>query len=108
MSFGDKVAGAGMAVLIFLNLALGVVQTLAIFSGIEHWLEWHWFFSSVIAGIFVFILRIAPLNCVIGVLGAHYAWHWSWLESIALFTGMFLLIVVISLASGAAEKILRW
>lgn len=108
MSIKEASSSVGVGLLVILNVALGIVQILATFSGIQYWLDWHWFFSSLIAGFLVFVVRMNLLNCVIGVLGAHYAWHWSWAASIALFFGMFAVIMAISLAAGAAEKIFRW
>lgn len=102
-------AGAAGTVLLFgINILLGIAQILAIFSGVQYWLDWHWFFSSLIAGVLVFVLRINLLNCVIGMLGAHYAWHWSWPAAAALFFGLFLVMIVISLSAGAASKVMRW
>ncbi|WP_434681316.1 hypothetical protein J3P77_09485 [Pseudomonas sp. R1-18] len=108
MSASDKVATGIGVLLLPINIALGIAQILAIYGGIQHWLDWHWFFSSLVATILVFVLRVNLLNCVIGVMGAHYAWHWSWPASIALFFGMFALTIVIALIAGAADKAFRW
>lgn len=108
MSFTDKAAGAGVVLMTILNLAVGVVQVLAVFAGVQYWLDWHWLLSSMVAGLLVFVLRISILNAVIGVLGAHYAWHWSWLAACALFFGLFALIAVVSILAGAGQKALRW
>ncbi|MCV4343286.1 hypothetical protein [Pseudomonas capsici] len=108
MSTSDKLLTGIGILLLPLNIALGVAQMLAIFSGVQYWLDWHWFFCSLVSTILVFFLRINLLNCVIGVLGAHYAWHWSWTASIALFFGVFALMIVIALTAGAAEKAFRW
>lgn len=108
MSASDKFATGIGLLLLPLNIALGAVQILAIYSGVQHWLGWHWFFCSLVATILVFFLRINLLNCIIGVLGAHYAWHWSWAASIALFFGMFALMIAIAVTAGAAEKLFRW
>lgn len=108
MSASENVLTGIGFLLLPVNIALGIAQILAIYGGIQYWLDWHWFFSSLIATFLVFMLRINLLNCVIGVLGAHYAWHWSWGASIALFFGMFALIIAFALLAGAAEKTFRW
>ncbi|MGY2184685.1 hypothetical protein [Pseudomonas sp. SDO5591_S426] len=108
MSASEKVVTGIGFLLLPVNIVLGIAQILAIYGGIQYWLDWHWFFSSLIATILVFFLRINLLNCVIGVLGAHYAWHWSWGASILLFFGMFALTMAIALLAGAAEKAFRW
>ncbi|MCM8743598.1 hypothetical protein [Pseudomonas koreensis] len=108
MSLKEGASAVGTGLIVVLNLAVGVVQILAIFAGVEHWLDWHWFASSLVAGFLVFLLRINLLNTVIGVLGAHYAWGWPWMGAIALFFGLFILIMAVSMAAGAGAKIFRW
>ena len=108
MSASEKFATGIGILLLPLNLALGVAQILAVYSGVQHWLGWHWLLCSLVATILVFVLRINILNCVIGVLGALYAWHWSWAASIGLFFGMFVLMIAIAVTAGAAEKVFRW
>lgn len=108
MGLKDGASVIGTGLLLVLNLAIGAVQMLAIFSGVQYWLDWHWFFSSLVAGLLVFFLRVGLLNSVIGVLGAHYAWHWPWAWAIALFFGLFILIMLVSIAAGVGAKVFRW
>lgn len=108
MSTTDNVLTGIGVLLLPVNIVIGVFQILAIYGGIQYWLDWHWVFSSIVATVLVFFLRISLLNSFIGVLGAHYAWHWTWGASIALFFGMFALTIVIALLAGAADRAFRW
>lgn len=108
MKAAEAASGTAMALLYVANLALGLIQVAAVFAGLEYWLEWHWAVCALIGGFLVFILRITPLNMVIGVLGAHYAWDWPWTWAVGLFLGFFVVVVLISLAAGASQKIFRW
>jgi hypothetical protein len=108
MSTSDKFLTGVSILLLPVNIALGISQLIAITGGIQYWLNWHWFFSSLVATVMVFFLRINLLNCVIGVPGAHYALYWSWGASIALFFGMFAFALAMTLLVGAADKAVRW
>lgn len=63
-------------------LGMGIVQTLATIDGISVWLGW----NGLLAGFLAFILGYFPvIGSICGVAGAHYAWGWGLLPSIALF-----------------------
>lgn len=108
MRAAQVATGTGMALFVVANFAIGIVQAAAVFAGVEHWLNWHWLVCALISGFLVFILRITPLNVVIGILGAHYAWYWPWSWSIALFVGFLVVVTVISLLVGATQSLFRW
>lgn len=85
-----------------LYLALGIFQIAGTISGIEYWLGLHWFFAGLIA---LFIAWTPVIGTVLGMVGAHYAWHWSWLSAFLLFFGPLIVIAGIALAASAVEKV---
>ncbi len=87
-----------------LYLGLGLFQIAATIAGIEHWFGIHWFFAGIIA---LFIAWSPIVGTVLGMVGAHYAWGWSWLSAFLLFFGPLIVIAGIALAAGALEKVRR-
>jgi|SRR5882672_370866 len=87
-----------------LYLGLGIFQMAAAIAGIEHWLGIHWFFAGLIA---LFVAWSPIVGTGLGMVGAHYAWGWSWLSSFLLFFGPLIVIACIALAAGALEKVRR-
>jgi hypothetical protein len=76
-------------VLYLLYLALVVFQIAAAMAGVQYWLELHWLLAAVIA---VFVAPWPVLGTVLGMVGAHHAWGWSWLAAFFLFLGPLLAI----------------
>ncbi|NHC63199.1 magnesium transporter [Paenalcaligenes suwonensis] len=95
-----------------LNVLLFFLQVAAIYAGLEYWLEWPQWACFILALALVFINPVPLVSGVAGILGAHYAWGWSWWLSILLFVGMSLLAIVLSvLISGttlAAASVRNW
>ena len=85
-----------------LYLVLGLFQISATIAGIEHWLGIHWFFAGIIA---IFVAWTPVIGTVLGMVGAHYAWGWSWLSAFLLFFGPLIVIAGIAVAAGALEKV---
>jgi hypothetical protein len=83
-----------------LFLALGLFQLAATIAGLEDWLGLHWFFAVFIA---LLVAWTPVIGTVLGMMGAHYAWGWSWLSAFLLFFGPLILIAAIALAAGALE-----
>lgn len=95
-----------------LNVLLFFLQVAAIYAGLEYWLEWPQWACFISALALVFINPVPLVSGVAGVLGAHYAWGWSWWLSILLFVGMSLFAIALSiLVSGttlAAASVRNW
>lgn len=84
-----------------LYLALGLFQIAATIAGIQYWLGLHWLFAGLIA----LIIAWTPLiGTVLGMLGAHYAWGWSWVSAFLLFFGSLIVIAGIALAAVVVER----
>ncbi len=94
----------GAPVAFILYLGLGLFQIAGVTAGIEYWLGIHWFFAGIIA---VLIAWSPIVGTVLGMVGAHYAWGWSWLSAFLLFWGPLIVIAGIALAAGTFEKVLR-
>lgn len=63
-------------------LVIGIVQIVATIDGIKEWLG----INGLFAGFIAFIVGYIPIvGSICGVFGAHYAWGWGLLPSIALF-----------------------
>ena len=83
-------------------LALGVLQTAAVIGGIKYWLGVVTFFAYILA---TFVAFIPIVGTALGVVGAHYAWGWSWLISLTLFFGPLVVIGILAAASGVVESL---
>lgn len=83
-------------------LLLGLFQLVATIAGIEHWLGIHWFFAGIIA---IFVASIPVIGTVLGMVGAHYAWGWSWPSAFLLFFGPLIVAGGIALAADGLENI---
>lgn len=81
-----------------LYLGLGLFQIAATIGGIQYWLGFHWLVAAIIA---FFIASWPVVGTILGMVGAHYAWGWSWLAAFLLFFGPLILIFGITLAAGA-------
>lgn len=82
---------------------LGLVQWSAQVDGLHEVLHWPTFFCWVIS---TFTAFVPLVGTAAGVWGAHAAWGWDWLPSLALFLGVpafFMLLVGILMGLGAAE-----
>ena len=84
-----------------LGASLGLFQIAATIAGVEYWLGLHWFFAALIA---LFIAWTPVIGTILGMVGAHYAWGWSWLLAFLLFFGFLIVIGGIALAEGALNK----
>lgn len=88
---------------IFLGIAyfcLGILQFLAMLSGLIDWLGLHW----LIAGPLSLFLAYTPLlGNVLGIMGAITAWNWSLSQALILFFGPFVAIVTIAALTGTIE-----
>lgn len=81
---------------------LGLFQLAAFMSGLEVWLDIHWLLAAIIA---VPLSYIPILGTVLGVVGAHSGWGWSWLSALALFFGPMAAIFAISAANGGLQRL---
>ena len=61
---------------------IGFAQLFAIMDWLEASWGWDGFFGFLAA---LFVTYIPLLGSILGVLGAHDVWHWSWLASLLLF-----------------------
>jgi hypothetical protein len=74
-----------MKVLLYVGyLGLGLLQIAAFAAGLEVWLGIPVGLGFVIA---FFIGPIPVVGTVLGMVGAHSAWGWSWLAAFILFFG---------------------
>ncbi len=89
------------AIPVLLYLALGLFQWFAVVDGIRHWLDIGAFFAIVIA---FFVSWMPLVGTISGVLGAHYAWQWSWFSALALFFGPQVVMLIIVFAIAGFEK----
>lgn len=86
------------------HLVLAVVQVAAFVAGIAHWLDIHWLFAAAIGAIvFAFLGHMPLLVAVLGMVGAHGGWGWSWLASFALFFWALVLTFGIQLVLGVSS-----
>jgi hypothetical protein len=92
------------AIAFILYMALGLFQIAATIVGIEHWLGIPWFFAAIIA---MLIAWLPVIGTILGMVGAHYAWGWSWLSAFLLFFGPLLVIGGIVLAGDIFVKARR-
>lgn len=92
-----------MVVLIYLlYLPLGILQILAFAAGLHVWLG-----ISVGLG-FVIAFFFGPwpiLGTVLGMVGAHSAWGWSWPASFLLFFGPFILLLAVSVIGETGSEL---
>jgi hypothetical protein len=63
-------------------LLIGLAQLFAIQDWFVRSMDWGGFFSFIAA---LFVTYIPLVGSVLGVLGAHDAWGWSWIASLLLF-----------------------
>lgn len=70
------------ALLVVIYVVLGLFQFVAAVDGLKVWLD----IGTWLAVLSAIVVAWLPLvGTVAGVVGAHHAWHWSWLGAIALF-----------------------
>ncbi|MCP1674421.1 ABC-type Na+ efflux pump permease subunit [Natronocella acetinitrilica] len=82
-----------MKVLYFIAiLLLGLLQFLAIWTGIEVFLGIHAIFALILA---LFLTGIPLIGTLAGVYGAVAGWGWSLVAALTLFFGLFALILVL-------------
>jgi hypothetical protein len=75
---------------------IGFAQLFAI----QDWFAVSWGWGSFFGFIAAFFVTYIPLvGSVLGVLGAHDVWHWSWLSSLLLFFWYVPLVLVTVLFS---------
>lgn len=84
-----------------LYLGLGLFQIAATIAGIQYWLGFHWLIAAVIA---FFTASWPVVGTILGMVGAHYAWGWSWFAAFLLFFGSLILIFGIALATGVFSR----
>lgn len=77
-----------------LYIPLGLLQILAFAAGLNVWLGIP---GGVGLAIAFFIGPIPILGTILGMVGAHSAWGWSWLASFLLFFGPIVLLWVLVL-----------
>lgn len=82
------------AVLYLGYFLLGILQFIAVFSGVEEWLGWHWL---IITPISLAVAYMPIVGTIAGIWGAKYALGWSWFSSLALFVGPFAVLAVAGL-----------
>jgi len=82
-------------------MLVGLVQLAAIMAGLEEWWGVPGILSFIIA---LFVAYIPFIGQITGMIGAHDAWGWSWIFSIGLFFGPFILIFLISLIGGSGRR----
>jgi uncharacterized membrane protein YhaH (DUF805 family) len=84
------------AFFIIAYIGIGFAQ----FFAVQDWfaVSWGWegFFGAIAA---LFVTYIPILGSVLGVLGAHDVWHWSWISSLLLFFWYVPLALVVALSS---------
>ncbi|CAN7647459.1 hypothetical protein LJR029_002907 [Caballeronia sp. LjRoot29] len=101
-----------MTILFFLlQIVYSLLQSAALFAGLEYWLGWPNWVCALIGAIFVFGLRITPITVPLGILGAHYGFQWSWPMSLLLFFGPLLLLIALAIfgrAAGGIKWLVRW
>jgi hypothetical protein len=85
-----------------LYLGLGIFQITATIAGIERWLGIHWVFAGIIA---LFVAWTPVIGTALGMVGAHFAWGWSWLSAFLLFFGPLIVIAGIAIAASTLKKI---
>lgn len=101
MSFFRKAAGATGVLGMVAYIILGLVQWAAFYSLIRIYFDLHW----LLAGPITFLLSYIPLLGTIGgVVGAKLAWHWTWLGSIGLFVGPWLVIIGIGIIFSSKDN----
>ena len=83
-------------------LALGAFQIVAVASGIQFWLGWNILACWIIA---FFVGGWPIVGTTLGMVGAHYAWEWSWLSAFMLFWGFAISILTLTLAVGGFAAI---
>ena len=82
------------ALLVVLYVVLGLFQFVATVDGLKLWLD----IGTWLAVLSAIVVAWLPLiGTVAGVVGAHHAWHWSWVGAIALFFGPQIVILVLAL-----------
>jgi hypothetical protein len=79
----------------------GFIQAFAVYSGASSYLGWGKL-PSLLATLFLSWIPI--LGSALGAAGAHYAWNWSWVSSIALYTWHLPVLVVLAIFSTKAES----
>jgi len=83
--------------------ALGLLQWAAVLGGLEDWLGLHWLLAVILA----FPISYMPIiGTVLGIFGAHAAWGWSWMQSIALFFAPMVIIYAVGLVAVAVSSAL--
>lgn len=87
-------------VALVLFLTVGLIQAFAVYAGAVSYLGW----GKLPALFATFVLSWIPIvGSALGVAGAHFAWNWSWLASIALYTWHFPVLIAMALLSAKAE-----
>lgn len=87
-----------------LYFAVGIVQFLAIWDGLEVWIG----IPSFLAFIAAIFLGWCPLvGPIVGMFAAVEIWGWSWPAAIALFFGTFIAVFVFAMIGGALERFSR-
>lgn len=74
-------------------LLLGLLQIVAVSDGIQHWLNWPSFACWLLA---LFVGGWPIVGTALGMIGAHFAWGWSWFSAFLLFWGLALAIFTVT------------
>lgn len=82
-------------------VAVAILQWIAEVDGLREAFDWSSFVSWVIA---FFTAWIPIVGSAFGVWGAHAAWEWDWLPSIALFFGIPILGIVFVAVATAIDS----
>lgn len=72
---------------------LGLFQMVATIAGIKIWLGVGTFVAVVISLVFG---GLPLIGTVLGMVGAHHGWGWSWMQAGLLFFGPFLVLVALA------------
>jgi hypothetical protein len=85
---------------------VGLLQIVAVADGIEHWLGWHSLLGYLVCWVVALFVGGWPIiGTALGMLGAHYAWGWSWLSAVFLFWGLALVVMALSAVAGGIAAI---
>jgi hypothetical protein len=80
---------------------LGLFQIAATIAGVQHWLGIHWIVASAIA----LVIAWTPIiGTVLGMVGAHSVWGWSWPSAFLLFLGPLFVIAAFAFGAAALER----
>ncbi len=79
-----------------------IYQFIALFDGLDYWLGLHWIITSILA----FLITKIPIFAIAaGMFGAKTVWGWSWIQTVMLFFGPQLMVMLIYSVFGGGVKI---